>query len=70
VPDRRTKFEKWLESLSDQNRATVTAWLQDMTITNADVARWIREDDAEDDFVGYLGDSETIAGWRRKHGIV
>ncbi|MDR7189765.1 hypothetical protein J2Y46_002591 [Microbacterium sp. BE35] len=67
-PDTRTKFEKWLDSLSETNRTTVTAWLEDTSIFDAQIARWIREDDVEDQFVGYRGDSETIATWRRAHG--
>lgn len=67
APDRRTKFEKWLDSLNENNLATVTAWLNDTTISNVAIAEWIREDDDEDDFVGYRGDKDTIAAWRRKH---
>lgn len=66
-PDTRTKFEKWLDSLSETNRTTVTAWLTDPTVTNVAIADWIREDDEEDDFVGYRGDKDTIAAWRRKN---
>ena len=66
-PDTRTKFEKWLDSLSETNRITVTAWLTDPTVPNVAIADWIREDDEEDDFVGYRGDKDTIAAWRRKH---
>ena len=66
-PDTRTKFEKWLDSLSETNRTTVTAWLTAPTVTNVAIGDWITEDDEEDDFVGYRGDKDTIAAWRRKN---
>jgi hypothetical protein len=66
-PDTRSKFEKWLESLSESNRATVLSWLADLTITNASVSDWIRDDDEDDQFVGYRADKDTVATWRRRN---
>ena len=68
-PDTRTRFEKWLDSLNDKNRATVDSWLRDPAIPNSRIAEWIREDDEEDDFSGYSANKDTISLWRAKHGV-
>ncbi|MBQ9917381.1 MAG: hypothetical protein IJO71_09325 [Microbacterium sp.] len=64
----KSKFEQWLDTLSPSNRDVVLDWLSDSTQSNASVARAVREDDAEDGFIGYPANSETIAAWRRAHG--
>ena len=61
----KTKFQQWLDSLSEKNRAVVVGWLTDAKYTNADVQRMIRDDDEEDDFKGYPANKDTIANWRR-----
>jgi hypothetical protein len=64
-PPPRTKFETWLDSLNENNKAVVLGWLHDPTYTIADVLRMIHDDDADDDFTGYSATKETISGWRR-----
>lgn len=68
-PDTRSKFEKWLDSLNTANRAVVDAWLKDPSIASGLIADWIREDDEDDNFVGYAANKDTVAQWRRKNGI-
>ena len=69
APDTRTPFEKWIDTLSEQNRKVVLGWLNDPSIPHAHVMDWIREDDPEDEFTGYSASRDTIAAWRRKNGI-
>ena len=66
---RKPAFEVWLESLSDSNRKVVVGWLEDPSIPNHRVADWVREDDVEDEFVGYPAGKDTIATWRRVHNV-
>ena len=70
VSDYKPAFERWLDSLSDSNRATVVGWLMDTTISNQKISDWVRDDDEEDAFVGYPAGKDTIAIARRARGIV
>ena len=63
-------FERWLDGLSEANRAVVLGWLEDATIPNQRIADWVREDDADDDFKGYPAGKDTIANARSRRGIV
>jgi hypothetical protein len=66
--DRRSKFDKWLESLTPKNREVVLGWLRDPDVSHQRVADWVREDDEEDGFVGYGATKGTISEWRRANG--
>ena len=69
-PPTRTKFELWIDSLNESNKAVVLGWLNDakgFTVTS--VADMLREDDAEDDFEGYPATKSTIAQWRKARGV-
>lgn len=66
--DTRTRFEKWLDSLSEKNRATVDSWIFDPTVSNAKIVAWIADDDADDKFTGYKANADTISKYRTAHG--
>lgn len=66
----KTKFELWLDSLSDRNRTVVTGWLTDPYYSNMRVAEMIRDDDPDDDFSGYRATKDTIAAWRRANNVI
>lgn len=65
----RTKFEQWLDSLSEEHRTVITGWLEDSWYSNARISHMIAEDDPEDGFIGYRANKDTIAGWRRAHNV-
>ncbi len=67
--DNRSKFEKWIDLNTDANKEIVLSWLRDSSIGPVTVARWLREDDEEDGFVGYPAATETVSKWRSAHGI-
>jgi hypothetical protein len=70
LAEKKPAFERWLDSLSEGNRAVVIGWLRDPEISNQRIADWIREDDEEDEFEGYRAGKDTISIWRRAHGVV
>ena len=69
IIEKKSTFERWLDGLSEANRAVVLGWLEDPTISNQAVSDWVREDDEEDEFEGYPAGKDTISVWRRAHGI-
>lgn len=70
LDDKKPAFERWIDSLSTNNRAVIEGWLADLHISNQRIADWIREDDEEDNFTGYRAGKDTIAIARRSRGIV
>ena len=71
LAEKKPAFEHWLDGLSNANRAVVLGWLNDYpAIAHQKLADWIREDDEEDEFVGYPAGKDTISIWRRTHGVV
>lgn len=64
-PDTRSRFEKWLDSLSKEHRSIVDGWLADKTISNVNITAMIRDDDPEDNFTGYRANKDSIAEYRR-----
>ncbi len=67
--DTRTQFERWIDGLSQSNRKVVDEWLTNSAYPAQGVARWVREDSPEDNFVGYRATVHTVLEWRRAHGI-
>lgn len=63
-PDTRSRFEKWLDSLTEKNRQVVDGWLLNDAISSAAIVRMIAADDSEDNFVGYRANKDTISSYR------
>ena len=70
LTETKPAFDRWLDGLSEANRAVVVGWLEDTSIANHKVADWVREDDEDDDFKGYPAAKDTIANARSRRGIV
>lgn len=64
-PDTRSRFEKWLDSLSKEHRKIIDGWLADTTISNIRISELIHDDDPEENFTGYAANKDTIAKYRR-----
>ena len=65
IVEKKPAFDRWLDGLSEANRAVVLGWLCDLSIPHQRVADWVRDDDEEDDFTGYPAGKDTISVWRR-----
>lgn len=65
----RTKFEQWIDSLSDEHRSIILGWLEDPWYSNPRIVEMISVDDEEDGFTGYKANKDTIAVWRRAHNV-
>lgn len=58
----RTKFQQWVDTLDDEDRAALHEYAHDTNMPNAKISEAVRRN-------GYNADGTTIARWRRELGI-
>ncbi|GAA2577541.1 hypothetical protein [Microbacterium binotii] len=62
---RLSKFGQWLASLTPEHRQTIEEWGRDSRVSTSKIIAAIAADDADDGFVGYRANKDTVSAWRQ-----